>query len=98
PRQPVAIAAHRPRQHLDRDLATELRVARAVDLAHAARAEMTDDILRADASADRQLARRDAQHACRYGAHRLRQEVFGGWLMREQRRDFAPQIIVAAAG
>ena len=37
-------------QDLDRDLAPELRVARAVDLAHAARPERGDDFIRPEAS------------------------------------------------
>ena len=39
------------RQHLDRDVALEPRVARAVDLAHAARAERRQDLVRAEALA-----------------------------------------------
>ena len=35
-------------QDLDRDVTTELRVARAVDLAHAARTERADDFIRAE--------------------------------------------------
>ena len=37
PRQPIGITGEELRQDLDRDIATELRVARAIDLAHAAR-------------------------------------------------------------
>ena len=40
PREPSGIARERLRQDLDRDLAIELGVARAVDLAHAAGAEL----------------------------------------------------------
>ena len=42
------------RQHLDRDVALEARVARAVDLAHAAGAERRQDLVRAEAVAGRE--------------------------------------------
>jgi hypothetical protein len=48
--QPIRICAVRHRQDFDRDLATELRIARAIHLAHAARAECGDDLVRAEAS------------------------------------------------
>ena len=38
-RQPIGVAGEAPRQDLDRDVAAELRVARAIDLAHAADAD-----------------------------------------------------------
>ena len=44
--QPVGIARERIRQHLERDVAIELRVAGAVDLAHAAGANGSDDLVR----------------------------------------------------
>ena len=44
-RAAVRIRRHRRRQHLDRDLAPELRVPRAVDLAHPARAERREDLV-----------------------------------------------------
>ena len=39
PREPIGIVGERVGQDLDRDVAIQLRVARAIDLAHAARAE-----------------------------------------------------------
>ena len=47
-RQPIGIGGQRPRQHLDRDLAPEARVARPVDLAHAATAEQRRDAVDTD--------------------------------------------------
>ena len=41
-------------QHLDGDLAFELSVARAIDLAHAARAQRRDDLVRSEHCARRQ--------------------------------------------
>ncbi len=46
--QPVGIGGERRRQHLDRDVAPEPRVAGAVDLAHAASAERADDFIRTE--------------------------------------------------
>ena len=36
------------REHFDRDLAPKARVARAIDLAHSARTERSDDLIRAE--------------------------------------------------
>ena len=48
-RQAIRIGRELRRQDLDRDLATQLRVARAIDLAHAAGADRRDDLVDADA-------------------------------------------------
>ena len=50
PGQPIGIAREVIGQDLDRDLAVEPHVARAVDLAHAAGAERSEDLVRAEAS------------------------------------------------
>ncbi len=47
-RQPVGIRGEHRRQHLDRDLAPEPRVARAIDLAHAAGANPLLHLINAD--------------------------------------------------
>ena len=52
------------REHLDRDVAPEARIARAVDLAHAARAEQADDFIGTDASARFELRR--GSRICRF--------------------------------
>ena len=44
-REPVGVVRRTSRQDFDRDIASELRVARAIDLAHAAGAEMGDDLV-----------------------------------------------------
>ena len=61
--QAVGIGARRlGGQHLERDVAAEPRVARAVDLAHAARAERGDDLVGAEPSAVASgIARRPAR-------------------------------------
>ena len=46
--QPLWMRRQILRQHLDRHLAPELRVARAVDLAHAARTERGDDLIESE--------------------------------------------------
>jgi hypothetical protein len=45
-REPGSILRERPRQGLDRHLAAELRIRRAIDLAHAARADLGSDLVR----------------------------------------------------
>jgi hypothetical protein len=51
-RDAFRVARHLSGQDLDRDLATELGVARAIDLAHAALAESADDFVAAEGLAD----------------------------------------------
>ena len=51
PRQPIRIAGERIGQDLQRDVAIELRVARAIDLAHAPGADDGEDLVRAEACA-----------------------------------------------
>ena len=48
PREVLGIFGEALRQNLDRHLAAQLRVARAIDLAHAARAERRDDLVRTE--------------------------------------------------
>ena len=54
PAQPVGAIGQRCRQDLDRDVAGEAGVARAIDLAHAAGADRRDDLVRAETIARRQ--------------------------------------------
>jgi hypothetical protein len=53
-RQAIGIAGKGVRQDLQRDLTIELRVPRAVDLAHPARADRRDDFVRAETGASGQ--------------------------------------------
>jgi hypothetical protein len=46
---PLAVARERLRQHLDRDLALQLRVRRPIDLPHAPGAERAPDLVRTEA-------------------------------------------------
>ena len=50
-RQAIRVAGYRGRQHLDRHLASQIRVGRPIHLAHAAGADGGDDLVRAEASA-----------------------------------------------
>jgi hypothetical protein len=52
--QAVRVGGHRVRQYLDGDLPRQIGVRRPVDLAHAALAEVTGDLIRAEARARRQ--------------------------------------------
>jgi hypothetical protein len=51
-RKPLRVMRERLRQNLHRNVASELGVARAIDLAHAARAEGSEDFIRTEARAD----------------------------------------------
>ena len=53
---PLGVLRERRGQHLDRDVAVELRVARAIDLAHAARADGAGDLVGADPGVPRPAA------------------------------------------
>jgi hypothetical protein len=44
-----AVGVEEGRQHLDRDLSTQSRISRAVDLSHAARADLAENLVRAEA-------------------------------------------------
>ena len=79
-------------QDLDRDVAPQLAVARAIDLAHAARAERRDDRVRAELTADHldsvwRFAKRAGHHVRRRGFEEPRR----GGLVGEQRLDFLPE-------
>ena len=52
PQEPIWIAGQRRRQHLDRNVARQFRVARAIDLADAAGAEGRENFIRAKTGAD----------------------------------------------
>ena len=51
PREPFRILGERAGQNLQRDVAVELRIARAVNLAHSARPNGGDHFIRTDANA-----------------------------------------------
>ena len=51
PREPIGVAGERVGQDLQRDVAIELRIARAEDLAHSARADAGDDFVDAETRA-----------------------------------------------
>jgi hypothetical protein len=52
--EPLAVGGKRLRQNLERDVAIEFGVAGAIDLAHAARANQRDDLVRAERRAGRE--------------------------------------------
>jgi hypothetical protein len=49
--QSIGVGRERRRQHLDRDVASETRIARAIHLAHSTRAERGQDFIWAEAHA-----------------------------------------------
>ena len=48
PDEPFGVAREEIEQHFDRDIAIERRIARAIDLAHAARPERSQDLVGAE--------------------------------------------------
>src|SRR5262245_49270103 len=52
PRGPIRIRGKAVRQDFERDVSMQVHIARAVDLAHAARANRADDLIRAKAGPD----------------------------------------------
>jgi hypothetical protein len=51
PRQPIGIACDEAREELDCDVASQRRIARAIDFAHAAGAQEGQDLIHADSMA-----------------------------------------------
>ncbi len=96
-REPLWIAREVTRENLDRDLAFQRRIARAIDFAHPARAEQAVHVIRADPAA-RQHRRTDIAHQLRRDRRRVAVEKRArGRRLREQRLDFASQRLVARA-
>ena len=97
------------RQDLDRDRAVEPRVARLVDLAHAAGAERRHDFVGAEPAAGGENRRlRCLRHRRWWADKRIGEEGFTGdgqpieeagarGVRRQQRLDFATQVIVVAS-
>ena len=83
------------RQDLDGDVAPELGVARAVDLAHAADAEQALHVINAESPANQRLLCRGLGK--RFGTTG-REDVVSGDGLRQQRLDFALEVRVGAAG
>ena len=76
--QPIRILRERLWQNVDRDVPTEYRVARAIDLAHAATAKQCQDFVSAEAGAgaEGQLV----GVAGLYRGQSVAQRDFRGWL------------------
>ena len=75
PLHALGIRRDRPRQNLDRNVSTQARVTRAIDLAHAAGAKRRDDLVRPDAipGCERHgaiMPRRERAGAARMSAYR----------------------------
>ena len=74
-RQPIGVGDEGRRQDLDRDVAPQLRVARAIHLAHAARAEQRQISYDAEPPADERSAAVASGHQRRDAANRRRREI-----------------------
>jgi len=66
--QTIGVARKRSGQHFDRDVASETRVARAIDFAHAAAAEKARDLIRAESAAGAQAHSTSLLHGKRRAA------------------------------
>ena len=95
--QPVGIRGEGTRQNLERDVAPELRVARAIHLAHAARPEQCLDLIDADASPGQHGSAGVGDDPGRRRERRLRQEAGGLALVRQQRCHFLLERVIAGA-
>ncbi len=93
----VGIRGEDARQNLERDVAPELRVARAIHLAHAAGAEQRLDLVDADASTGQQGSAGVGDDAGRRRERWLGQEAGGVALVRQQRCHFLVQRVIAGA-
>ena len=67
-RQPIAITGEGRGQDLDRDVAPEFRIARAIDLAHPSRPNRGEDVVRANRSTDQRLTGSAAHGLCSHSA------------------------------
>jgi len=76
------------REDLDRDVTSELRVARAIHLTHSARSEQCLDLIDADASTGQHGSAGVVDDSGRSREHRLRQEACGLALVRKERFHF----------
>ena len=105
-REPLGIGGERRRQDLDRDVAAEPGVARAVDLAHAARAERCHHLVDAEprTGGERQGTcltsprpasprRRASSGHCRRAAHSIRVATYGSTRFSATTRPFAVTVI-----
>ena len=97
PRQPFGMGRERLGQHFDRDVASESRVARAIDLAHPALAEQGIERVDADAAADPLRGGRFFDQA-RRDLNRGAGEKPGHGLLVEERSHFALEVGLATAG
>ncbi len=91
---PLGIGREQRRQHLDRHIAAEGRIVRAIHLAHAAGAEQPDDAIRTELPADQRLTllgRRWSHQRARWPI----EKVLRAAGVREQRLDFLAQRFVA---
>ena len=87
PRQPLAVRREHGRQYLDRDITAKLRVVRAIDLAHPARADERRDLVRANA-----LPLEALRHEAVVERHRRRlQKARRLIVVRQQQLDFVAQ-------
>ena len=94
-REPRRVAGDCGRQDLDRDVAPQLRVVCAIDLAHAARAEQRLQLISAEGSPGHgDCSRFVEDHPRRSGKRRLAEEPGLGGRLIQQRFDVAPKRLV----
>ena len=94
----IRVRGERVRQDLDRDVARKLAVMCAIDLAHPARAEQRPDLVRAETFADQPPGHPGRTHRRRDLNRRRRHERLCVVRVRQERFDFASQLLVAGTG
>ena len=92
---PIAIGREGRRQDLDGDVATEFAIAGAVDLAHAAFAQLRGDLVIGKSAADEVVR---GHHMGRDRTHRRIEKPLGGPFVNQQRFDFTTKLRIRSTG
>ena len=96
-RQAVGIRGEDSRQDFERDVSPELRIARAIHLAHAARSEQCLDLIDADPSPGQHGSAGGGDQSGRRRECGIRQEAHGVALVRQKRCYFLMERVITAA-
>ena len=96
-RKPLRVCKEDVRDNLDCDISAQLRVVSAVNLAHPARADQSQDLVRTDLPADERRPGMIGQHARRDVSDRRREKPLRSLRVCEQSLHLLPQPFVRSA-
>src|SRR5437764_15477823 len=85
-------------KHLERNVATQPAIARAVHLAHTAGADERNDVISRDLAAGQGRTRLAREGPRRFGECRSLEKLISRALVAEQRAHFLTQLLVVTAG